>query len=608
MKTEQHLPSVIDRRLSGLKWTRSEAVRRQLMTTARPAGMLRLRPAMVLLMAMLLLAGVALAVTLHYSRGYGLSKRGAEALYRRYGLDEQALGLFYEYQDKRQDGSTLLRYEPVNLQPERTGRYEVLIRGDQASASWSHDKVDAAMYADGSLSAPAWGEKQLKAYLALKAESRQAEAALNPDNWATWTLAEKAALAERQQALNPDQQPGLMHVLPGQEDVQPEEALRLALQAVADKYGVDVAKLSSYQQTVDFQRDQQTAQRAYRFQWTSHVPELSAFVVQIASPGGQVLSCSWNTRGSSRSLPEGPLDGYREAAREYLASEAFLQLSPGEKALLQQRITKAGHGDLLPSSAYVLPGKGLVPETEARVALHHALEDAFRLNQAGLDLFLQDMSLRQEGSQLLWQLRLLPKPVEDWPLGTPPLGEYTASLDARTGKWADVRWSLQGGNGSSLYTQQGFLKAKAYEGYMLPWFQALVEGTQAIKHRYAQDVRHLMSVQDDAAHDALMRAAGGSPAMFPHGLPAKGAIQQEDARRLADQALIQELKVAQTVIDQSIVYPEYLIDTSHSRNDTGQDVWSFTYHGQDGIRVVLMDAMDGSLLLVMFDSAAAGNG
>lgn len=607
MKTERHLPSVIDRRLDGLKWTRSEAVRRQLQSP-RHMGMLRLRPALVLLMVLLLLAGVALAVTLHYSRGYSLSKRGAQALFSRYGLDEQTLGLFYEYQDSRPDGSTLLRYEPINPQPERTGRYEVLIQGDAVAASWSHDDVDAARYQDGSLGAPAWGQKQLQAYLALKAQGRQEEAAMNPDRWAERTLEEKAALAERLQALNPDQQRGRMDILPGPDDLQPEDALRLAQQAVMSKYGVDAAQLQLHQQAVDFQQDRQTGERAYRFQWTARTEDTSDFVVRLLSPDGRLLACSWHTGSSPRSLPEGPLEAYRDAVHEYLESEAFVRLSPEQKAQLGQRIVQAGHGDLLPQGAYVLPGKGLLPQEEALAALHQALQDAFRLDEQGRSLFQEDLSLIREGSRVLWQLRLQARPVADWPLGQLPLGEYAARLDARLGGDVTTHWTLQGSNGGKPYTRQDFLQAKAYEGYMLPWFKELVEGTQAIKRRYPQEQQHLMSVADDAAYDALMRGAGGSPAMFPHGLPAADALKQEDARRLADLALIQELKVDQQTIDQSIVYPEYLIDNSYTRSASDQDVWCFTYHGQDGIRVVMMDARDGSLLLVQFDSAAAGNG
>ena len=119
-----------------------------------------------LLLALMLAAPAALAEEIAFSPEAEALRKGYNALADKYGHTHETLGLFQPYITFHGE-ATLIRYivGEGNVAESLAGVYAVLITGDNVPAFWSHDDVDAALWQSGDLNSPAWGVKQLTAYL-----------------------------------------------------------------------------------------------------------------------------------------------------------------------------------------------------------------------------------------------------------------------------------------------------------------------------------------------------------------------------------------------------------------------------------------------------------
>lgn len=125
---------------------------------------------------------------------------------------------------------------------------------------------------------------------------RRAEMVHSLGLYETWPVSEKAALDTYRESLGHISGADEMRILPGQEDLPQEAALRAGMDAVMAAYPVDRAALEACQISYDFLT---TADRLERPYWrlcfqsygenTGEVPP--AFLVRIESPSGQVLAC-----------------------------------------------------------------------------------------------------------------------------------------------------------------------------------------------------------------------------------------------------------------------------------------------------------------------------
>lgn len=615
MKTEKNnIKQALDRRLSALSFDRAEEVLKQAALGVDQKPKTRLRPALALAFLLLLLAGTALAIGLSYSRQYDLNKRAREALGAKYGLNEQTLGLFYE-RSSQEDGQDVVRFVPIMPFEAQAGTYTVRFVDGRPQASWSHDGQLREAEASGDLRSPVWGQAQLQAFVGGKNALQAAlirleqEAEAKGQEWYDWTLDQRAKKGELTRQLMPEGEHWDIDVLPKEQDLSQEEALRLAQQAVEDKYGIPQERLKEHRMTLSFRENSGTKQRYYEVLWARQGGQTSEFQVRLSSPGGEVLRCLWFTGESPRELPAGDLMPYPEAVQEYMESGAFSRLAAADKAELAKRVREAGMEALLPQTGYVVPGAGVLSQQEAQEKLYAILQAQMQVNDAARALFMEDIALLNEGSQVFWQLSLRPRHLPDWPYHQPPLGEYEVRLDARHGQALSCTWSLAGENAGKTYDQSSFGQAKALSGPMLPWFLDLYDGIKEVLSRYPEAEQHHLKVPDNAQHDALMRAAGYPSAMFSHGLPKKDALTEQAAMKLARQALLLEMHLSQQRMDEIfLVYPEYLIDTTYLISPNSRDVWSFCFYHKEGTYVVTLDAFSGTLLLVRYDPEAAGNG
>lgn len=118
-----------------------------------------------LILALMLLCGAALAEAPVFGPDALLLQQANAALTDKYGLTHEALGLFNP-SIKHCGDSAFVTYTTNGSVPDiLTGEYTVLVSVGSVQAFWTHDGVDAALWQSGDLNSPAWGVKQLTAYL-----------------------------------------------------------------------------------------------------------------------------------------------------------------------------------------------------------------------------------------------------------------------------------------------------------------------------------------------------------------------------------------------------------------------------------------------------------
>ncbi|MEF9878420.1 MAG: hypothetical protein RR975_03220, partial [Clostridia bacterium] len=123
----------------------------------------------VLAMSLILLASVALAWGLSYSQEVSDILKARSLVMEKYGLSREAMDMFGGQMEQEERGAAVRFTEMSENEGvrEKMGIYTVLFAKDGSTAvQWTHDDVDPASWADGSLEALVWGEKQIVAYRA----------------------------------------------------------------------------------------------------------------------------------------------------------------------------------------------------------------------------------------------------------------------------------------------------------------------------------------------------------------------------------------------------------------------------------------------------------
>lgn len=121
---------------------------------------------LILLLALMLAVPAALAEEIAFSPAAEALRKGYNALMDKYGHTHETLGLFQPHISFHGEAA-LIRYTvgDGNVAESLAGVYVVLVAGDSVQAFWSHDGANTEMWQSGDLNSPAWGVKQLTAYL-----------------------------------------------------------------------------------------------------------------------------------------------------------------------------------------------------------------------------------------------------------------------------------------------------------------------------------------------------------------------------------------------------------------------------------------------------------
>lgn len=545
------------------------------------------RPMRVLAVALMLLAlaATALAVGLRFSGRFTAQQQARQAVMNQYGLTDEMLDLF-----ACEMADSTFRFTAQSY-ADRLGEYTVTHIGSTWTAAWSHDEADANLLDSGDLASPAWGAAQLARLL--PAFRQQAA------NWASvldisqLTLEECAALdAPMLQA----QEAGtVINIVPDEGDLPPEDALRMARSAIASKYGV-TPQADGH---ISFFLYGQTQRREYRI-------DIEEYVVYVASPSGEITYCRWMVPAQRRSLPDGDLGKYPDAAEEYIASGAFDLLPAEDKASLAQRYASAGLAHLLPRGDLAAPDQYSMTESAARSMTEESLRTAYNLPEGWQELFVCRTSFTQAESHQAWVVEYLPSEPDNWHFQDyEKLGIYTCTVDAQARQPLSCSWSMEDVDTGS-FTAESLAAAPAFSGPMLPWVQSLLQDLQTILDKYPSSINlNEMSLEDRGAYAQRMRQAGYSILQYPDLVPAETDLPLQQAAELAWQALsalTDTSGLTRGDADQEGLYLVQQSEGSYAR------VWNIVYTNSTDIFTIHVHAETGEIENIWHDSPAFSHG
>jgi hypothetical protein len=186
------------------------------------------------LLLTLLTATALAAYTLTRSPQADAISQARTALSEDYGLTSETIGLF-DITAEQEGNTWSVTFLAAGFYPPLLGDYTVtLAPGKDPETHWTHDDVDPALWQDGSLDAPVWGQPQMlkslqdKEALAVVQGRMDWSTVVRPTTSATQTpppLKEGESLWHGQI---------LRKATPGTDDIPQDQALELARQALLE--------------------------------------------------------------------------------------------------------------------------------------------------------------------------------------------------------------------------------------------------------------------------------------------------------------------------------------------------------------------------------------
>ena len=600
---KNNLKNALDTALRDMDWHGEEEVLRAVRAKRRPGISLGRIPARTLVLAVILMTMIistALALGITFSIRYQIQRQAAEVIKSTYGLTDEMLDLF-TYKRENTENGWIASFEANAIHQKELGFYTVEKEADGTlSVTWSNDNADQELVASGELTSPAWGAKQLARIIPFY--RKHMDRWKNVQKMDDLSLEEKAALDA---PLMEVQEIGLLiNIVPEKDDISVEMAKEIAMKAVTEKYGVSEEALAKKKIDISFYLYGGTDRREYRIS----MDDLdSSYVINISSPDGNVTYCRWMVSEENRTLPEGDLSLYAEAAQEYVTTGAFDLLDAAEKSEVAARYEAAGLGDLLPKQ-YILPKHNALSEKEAIEKAAEAAQATFGLKGNWQSLFQVRSAMIKEQDRSLWQITWLPYNMGNWHWpDVDKLGEYKATLSVETGEIFSCEWSLLNVD-TGNYTEETWGQAQAYSADMLPWVLNLLEQAQQILEKYPVSTNlDEMSPEDRAAYDALFRSAGYDLAFYRNTLPSEKDITQEDAAALALEAIQTVYQVDGSALVRGEAFHESFSLWVTDEGNTIR-VWIIYYWNDPDAYTVAVNAENGEIEQIWHDDLSVGNG
>lgn len=238
---DKDFKSIMDSQLSALRWTADDS--RHVFEKAKGEQKVKkkLSLGLVLALALILAATAALAAyTLTRSPEANIMVRARQALSEKYGLTSETIGLF-AWSVEKTDGQTVVTLTGDGYHVSLIGVYTVTFDKDgKATATWSYDDADKALYESGDLNCPIWAEKQMETALKNPDEASRISAAL----YDSYTKEHPESVPTPQPL--PELKEGevwwqgeILHEgTPGEGDMAREDALKIAYQALEEDFGI----------------------------------------------------------------------------------------------------------------------------------------------------------------------------------------------------------------------------------------------------------------------------------------------------------------------------------------------------------------------------------
>ena len=207
----------------------------------------KLTAGLALAIVLIILTATAFAAyMLLWSPQADAQSRARQALADAYGLTPETIGCFIA--SERQDGDTwTVTFTGDGFNPGLLGTYTVVLADDSASASWSHDDVDRALWEDGDLLAPVWGQPQIMKALREPDAANAAQAELLKDTPVEIIPRETPpggpeSFTEGTAYWNGE---FIRISTPGEGDLTEEQAREIAYQALMEEFGLTREELDA---------------------------------------------------------------------------------------------------------------------------------------------------------------------------------------------------------------------------------------------------------------------------------------------------------------------------------------------------------------------------
>lgn len=282
----------VDQRLSSVEWNELRSRRvlnclHEQKRTVRP----RLAMVMAAVLALVMLTATAFAMlAVNRAPEAEAVHTARQTLMDKYGLTADTLGAFYTVCEQNGEGWTVTFRSPFR---ELAGEYTVTRSGERVTASWTHDAADPALYLDGSLDAPVWGQTQLEAAVHDKKQ----------DAWARIAALPTITPAATPLIIAPDADTGSVWMAttpaeakPG--DITAEEATAIAAAAIREELGLDET-IPVCDECSWALRQDAAGQRMFEFSVTVEANDMQYCVgVFVNAETGTVVSLEYDTVGN----------------------------------------------------------------------------------------------------------------------------------------------------------------------------------------------------------------------------------------------------------------------------------------------------------------------
>lgn len=547
----------------------------------REAGGRPKRAAFIVVLAVLILALAAVAIAVSYRRSaeFEAVTRAKEAIRVAYGLEPEWLRVFTQ-EVEPEDGGWWVCFIPQK-EFERMGVYSVTVPDDgEATAIWSHDAQDLTAIQAAGFASEFWGAAQIEELLGVwetyQIRYEEMLKARGPEG--LWTQEDWVQLDSLLLETGVSQ-PRTLHVAAGEDDLTEEQAIRLSRMAVKRKYGVDDAKLDAYEVRTRLLLFPEEQRPMYLVEFTFGDDERNwaegTYVVNLYTPTGNVYSCMWYGDPAAATLPEGSLARHEQVVREYMQLGAFELLGYEAKADVAARLIEAGLGAYIDDVAYSVPKDAKAQEAAVLKAADEALGKQYGLAAETLSYFTPRLSFAQVAGEGTWLVDYEPIRTESlyWiEEFRQKLGSYRVSLSEETGEVLSATWTNDGllADGTD-YTEQNFGAAPAWDARMIPWFAAFVQRVSELEALGMEQAgAEVMEPTVWQAEISALHRAAGFEDYSDVGVPGEGELSWEEAKAVAEEALMAELSLTQAEVDEMGWYGLYRV------GDGDRPVWVFS--------------------------------
>jgi len=428
------------------------------------------------------------------------SKLAREELINHYGFTDDSFQLF----DKTvlidgEAGTWNVAYMPTQYS-ERIGQYVVVldaITGNVVSSTWSYDHALLEDTLPDTWDSKIWSMEKVNRLLRFDAERMEELEKLEAEKgeFDYWSIQDKAAFDEEIISLGYPRNDFVVNVLPQADDVDEQKAFSLAEGIVRERLGESSLPIQPI--TISFYLLADDTKEWMVVVTAGDNSEVT-YTVEIASPSGEILSCS------------APL-----LISEKQDDQATDQLSYQENEILDLA------WDAMRAEFSFNDNTHIYFNT-AVVQLDDAYEVIFKSNNYN--------------------------PAK--------VGIYTVKLNMAEKEILSIDWSLQ-----HEYEQQGPKKpwkaAELWSSYEYNEYATLRENGKAVMKEAGSDISWGMDFEHQAAYDTLYREAGFDRTQYYHALPSTLDLSKEEAIALAINTIAQKYILQKEVLENDDILYEF---------------------------------------------------